>query len=170
MEWWYFIGGAILFWLYNNNVRKSCIPDGKYWRIPCMWAAGSSLQSFPALGLSETCQSESQGQRNSLAQSQESGTPPTPAEHNINTAVTKNQKQQENQLWLPQTYLSSANFKVIIVDVDGGDRIAHWELLHWGIRKSISWWWRCNHLTDVLNLGLLLLCFLTRSLKQVQPR
>lgn len=68
-----------------------------------------------------------------------------------------------NQLY-NHTYLSSANFKVIVVDVDGGDGVSHRKLLHRGIRESFSCLWRRHSWTDLLHLCFLLLSCLTCSL------
>lgn len=54
-------------------------------------------------------------------------------------------------------YLSSANFKVVVVDVDGGDGVASGKLPHTGIRQSFSCLWGRHNLTDHLDRRFLLL-------------
>lgn len=133
-----------------------------------MWAAGSSLRSFQLLGLSGTFRSESRGRRNSLAQSPESDRQLTPAEESSPSfiLVPKNThtRTREDTSEPHHTYLSGTNSKVIIVDVDGGDGVPHWELPCWRFRSSFSSWCRTCRLTGFLNLCFLLLRCLMGSL------
>lgn len=84
----------------------SCILGDRYWRIPCMWAAGTSLQSSRALWLSETCQLEIPRQRNFPAQSPTCGRPPTPAERKDGARVRSVSNTSDNWVWsyLPVQY------------------------------------------------------------------
>ena len=59
-------------------------------------------------------------------------------------------------------YLSSTDFKVIVVNMDRGDSVARWRLLHGGIRETISCrLWHCN-LTLLFNFCFLLLSCLMK--------
>lgn len=61
-------------------------------------------------------------------------------------------------------YLPSANFKVVVVNVDGGDAVANLELLRREIRVGFDCWWGRGCLDDLFDLRFALLSSLACSL------
>lgn len=67
-------------------------------------------------------------------------------------------------------HLPGANFKVVVVHVDGGHGATHRTLLYSVIRKSFSSWCWCSSLADLFDLCLLLLSCLTCCLQKLRAR
>lgn len=61
-------------------------------------------------------------------------------------------------------YLPGADFKVVVVDVDGGDAVANLELLHRAISDGFGRRWGRGRLADLFDLRFVLLSSLACSL------